>query len=76
MAKSDKIVWHGTVTKVEERIARKWVRGTGKDAEFVPDSQGWYVTFREWPGAAAFVGHEQPDIATGDKVKMSMEVVR
>lgn len=74
MAK-ERIVWYGTVRAVEHRIARRWVRGTNKDAEFEEDSVGWYVTFHESP-VAAFAGPEQPDIKIGDRVKLSMEVVR
>lgn len=67
-----RIVWYATVKEVEERAARKWVRGVGKDAEFKDKSEGWYVTFEDWP-AAAHVGMNQPDVKPGDRVKFSME---
>lgn len=70
----ERIVWYGTVKAVEHRLAKRWVRGTGKDAEFAEDSVGWYLTFFESP-VAAYAGMDEPKIRPGDRMKMSMEVV-
>lgn len=71
----ERIVWYGTVKTVEHRLVRRWLRGAGEHAEFDEQSVGWYVTFFESP-VAAFAGPDEPEIKTGDRVKMSMEVVR
>lgn len=68
-----RIVWYGTVKSVEHRVAKRWVRGTGKDAEFEDNSIGWYMVFQEWP-VAMFVGEDQPTAKINDRIKMTMEV--
>lgn len=70
-----KIVSYATVKSVEERVARKWIRGAGKDAEFEPKSEGFYANLAEWPGSA-FLGTENPGLKAGDKVKITLEKVQ
>lgn len=70
-----KLISYVTVTQIEERVARKWIRGVGKDAEFEPNSEGFYAKFAEWP-SSAYVGAENPGLAVGDVVKFTMEKVR
>ena len=63
-----------TVRTVEERVAKRWLRGAGNAAEFAEDSQGWYATFAEWPGSA-YLGNENPGLGVGDKIKITLEKV-
>ena len=70
-----RIVWHATVRSVEERFKRVHRSGFGKDAKFDEVSLGWFVLFQEWP-AAANVGAEKPEAKQGDRVKLTMEVLR
>lgn len=70
-----RIVSYVTVVSVQERIARRWVRGAGKDAEFVEDSEGFYAKFAEWP-ASIYLGQTNPGIEVGDRVKFSLEKVK
>jgi hypothetical protein len=70
-----KLVSFVTVTQIEERVARRWIRGAGANAEFEPKSEGFYAKFAEWP-SSAYVGAENPGLEVGDKVKFTMEKVR
>lgn len=69
-----RMVSHGTVRVLEERVARRYVSGTGNDAVFCEDSVGWYATLHEWPAAIHF-GPEKPDLQVGDRVKITVEKV-
>lgn len=70
----NRYTFSGVVAKVEERAAKRWVRGVGKDAEFAEDSEGWYVVLDSWPAALHF-GKHRPDISSGDRVKITVEAV-
>jgi hypothetical protein len=67
-----KYVMRDVVIKVEERIARRWVRGTGKDAEFEDGSEGWYAVFRSCP-ASMHLGSDVPTLKAGDRVRLTLE---
>lgn len=73
---STKFVMLGTVHTVAEKIARQWVRGVGKDAEFVDKSDGWYATLDSWPASVTiFLGATKPGLKSGDNVRLTLEKV-
>jgi len=69
-----KFISHATVMQVEERVARRHVRGAGKDAVFQENSDGWYAKFAEWP-ASAYLGKEDPGLKVGDRIKITVEKI-
>lgn len=69
-----KLVSYATVMVIEERIAKKHVRGAGANAVFKERSEGFYAKFTEWPGSA-FLGNENPGLQAGDRIKITVEKV-
>ena len=69
-----KYVALGTVKSVVEKVARRWVRGSGEKTEFAEDSQGWYAVFGEWP-TSMYLGKEKPNLKVGDKVRLTVEKI-
>ena len=66
-----KYVTSDVVQRVEHRIARRWVRGLGRDAEFDDDSLGWWVVFQSC--ASMYLGREKPGLVAGDRVRVTVE---
>lgn len=71
---STKFIMLDTVKKVEERIARQWLSGTGNDAKFKDNSEGWYASFASCP-AGIYLGTVEPSLKAGDKVRLTLEKV-
>jgi hypothetical protein len=71
---SIRFVYLRTVKKVENRVANKWVRGTGKDAVFKEESTGWYATFVEDP-TAIYLGMTETGLVAGDRMRFTAEKV-
>lgn len=69
---STRFVMVDVVRRVEEKIARKWVSGTGGEAVFAPDSQGWWAVFESCP-ASMYLGTAKPGLAAGDRVRIVLE---
>ncbi len=67
-----KYVMRDTIIKVEERVAKKWVRGSGNDAVFEDNSEGWYAVFRSCP-ASMHLGTDEPELKAGDRVRLTLE---
>lgn len=67
-----KYVMEDVVKEVKEKVARKWIRGSGNDAVFEDDSEGWYAVFRSCP-ASVHLGPELPDLKAGDRVRLTLE---
>lgn len=68
-----KYVMTATVAKVTELIVKQWRGGIGKDAAFTDISEGWSVQLKEWPTAALHLGHDQPALSEGDRVRLTLE---
>ncbi len=62
------------VSKVEEKVARRWAKGCGKDAEFIDDSQGWWLRLESLP-ASIYIGHDKPELREGDRVSLKVEKI-
>lgn len=71
---STKFVMLDTVRKVEERIVQRWVSGTGKEAKFAQDSEGWYAVLGAGPGSI-YLGTTEPGLKAGDRVRLTLERV-
>jgi hypothetical protein len=60
------------VARIEHKVARQWISGTGADAKFEDGTIGWYVVFASCP-ASMYLGEDQPDLKTGDRVRLTLE---
>jgi hypothetical protein len=67
-----KYVVHDAVREIEHKFVKRWVRGTGQDAEFTDDSIGYYVHFKSFP-ASLYLGEAMPVLRAGDQVKITLE---
>jgi hypothetical protein len=63
-----------TIKKIEHKAAKRWLRGTGPEAKFVDDSQGYWAVFTSCP-ASIFLGAEAPGLKAGDQVRLTLEKV-
>lgn len=72
--KSTKFVYHRTIKRLEHRIVKRWIGGTGPEARFQEDSQGWYALFKEDP-VALYLGMTETGLAEGDKMRLTAEKV-
>jgi hypothetical protein len=60
------------VTRVEERFIRRHVSGMGESAQFIEDSNGWWVTLTG--DISVCLGDIAPrDIAVGDRCYLILE---
>jgi hypothetical protein len=71
---STKFVMLDVVRRVEERFARQHVRGSGEHAVFAKNSEGWYAVFESCP-ASIYLGSSEPELAAGDRVRLTVERV-
>ena len=71
---STKFVMVDRIAKVEEKIARRWMHGSGNDAVFEQDSHGWWAVFESCP-ASMYLGTTKPALAAGDSVRIILEKV-
>ena len=69
---STRFVMLGTVRAVEERVARRWLRGAGEAAEFLEESEGWYAVLGEWP-ISVYLGKTRVGLRAGDSVRLTLE---
>ena len=69
-----KLVYNRTIKRVEERVAKRWISGVGKDAVFENDSQGFYALFVEDP-VALYLGSTAMEWKTGDRIRLTAEKV-
>jgi hypothetical protein len=69
-----KYVMNDIIASVEEKCAKQWMRGVGKDAEFADKTEGWYATFKSCP-ASIYLGTEKPVLSAGDRVRITLERV-
>ena len=60
------------VARVEEKVAKRWVSGSGEHAVFADDTQGWWLTFESCP-ASMYLGAEEPHLKAGDRVRLTVE---
>jgi hypothetical protein len=65
------ITFRATVIDVREKFHKNYVRGVGKEAEFVDVSLGWFLRLTS-SFESIFVGHEKPDIEPDDAVYVSI----
>lgn len=70
---STRFVMLGTVSRVEERFAKRWVKGLGAEAVFDQISEGWYVQLKEAPMSIVYLGSTDPQLKEGDRVRMTLE---
>lgn len=68
-----KYVMTGTIARIAERTAKQWRGGIGKDATFGEVREGWSVQLKEWPTASLDVGIDEPQLAVGDRVRLTLE---
>ena len=68
-----KISYTFSIFSIIERFKHVHVTGTGKEAAFRQESQGWFFIIE--PGfVMIFVGDEKPEgFKEGDKIKLTME---
>jgi hypothetical protein len=61
---------------VEQKVAKKWIGGIGKDAKFAENTDGWYAVFKSCP-ASIYLGTKEPGPAlrAGDRVRITLERV-
>jgi hypothetical protein len=71
---STKFVMLDVVARIEEKIARQWVSGTGQDAVFRDASEGWWAIFRSCP-ASMYLGTTKPGLRAGNRVRITLEKV-
>jgi hypothetical protein len=71
---STKFVMVDRVRRVEEKIARQWIRGSGPKAEFREGSEGWWAIFESCP-ASMYLGTTRPELKAGDAVRITLEKV-
>lgn len=71
---STKFAMTDRVRKIDHKVARRWLRGTGNDAEFEEDSAGYWVVFESCP-ASIYLGTAVPKLAAGDAVRLTLEKV-
>lgn len=68
-------VMHDVIKKIEHRATRRWLRGTGKDAEFSDASEGWWAVLTLCPMSVS-LGNEEPrpsELSVGDAVRLTLE---
>ncbi len=68
-----KFTIHDTIRSVKLKMARQWLRGVGKDAEFQENTAGWYITLDG--SLSLYIGEEEPKLRAGDRVKVTVEKV-
>ncbi len=71
---STKFVMVDRVKKIDHKVAKRWLRGTGKDAEFAEDSAGYWAAFESCP-ASIYLGSAAPGLKAGDAVRLTLEKV-
>ncbi len=71
---STKFVLVDKVKKVAEKFARRWVGGSGKEAEFEEDSHGWYAELNANP-MSIYLGRSKPGLKSGDTIRITIEKV-
>ena len=64
------ISFSATVTGVEERTKKVWLRGIGKEAEFQDRSEGWWLVCNK--EFSIWVGWSRPEFTVGDRVKFTI----
>lgn len=69
---SIKFVMIDRIKRVEHKIVKKWLRGSGDKAEFEDESQGYWATFESCP-ASIYLGASEPRLADGDRVRLTLE---
>jgi hypothetical protein len=69
-----RLISYEMVKSVEQRTRQEWCGGVGKEAKFCFVSEGWWVCFASCPGSM-YVGHAEPELKAGDKIKISLEKV-
>lgn len=62
------------VVEVKEHFRQQWVRGHGKDAEFIAVSLGWFVWFKG-SFEALYLGDREPPFKSGDTVSIILRKV-
>lgn len=60
------------VANIEEEFVPTYISGIGKDALFENRSKGWFAYF-EGSYEAIHVGAEKPELAKGDRVRITIE---
>lgn len=63
---------HAYVVRVEKRFERVWNGGYGDKATFVDKDIGWWLLMTG-SNEALFIGHEQPQLKHGDRIKIMIE---
>lgn len=71
---SIRFVMTDRVARVEQKIAKRWMRGTGDKAVFEDNTQGWWAVFESCP-ASMFLGTTEPGLKAGDAVRLILEKV-
>ncbi len=71
---STRFVMVDRVKKIDHKQAKRWLRGTGKDAEFEEGSAGYWAVFESCP-ASIYLGSTEPKLAAGDAVRLTLEKV-
>lgn len=66
-----RLAFHAIVSDVYPKTLLKHIKGTGTEAAFKKEPDGWYIQIN---GAfSLFVGYEKPDFEKGDTVKLTLE---
>lgn len=74
MSKSTRFIYIRTISKLENRVAHRWVSGVGKEAVFEDHTVGWYAHFAEDP-TALYLGTTETGLKVGDKLRLVAERV-
>ena len=60
------------VERVFEHFTQRHIRGSGKEAEFEPESQGWFISL-DVNFLTLYIGQEKPSLEKGDRVKITIQ---
>ena len=71
-----KYVFEGEVTGVGEEFKSEHLHGTGSAAEFKKVSVGWHLSLRVAGHYIGLLFPEKPELAPGDKIKITLEKTR
>lgn len=70
----ERYVVYSKVRKVEKAVDKHYLSGIGPDAIFEDRPMGYYL-YLEGSYEAIYLGHEEPKLKPGDKIKITFEKV-
>lgn len=70
-----KYVVFSHILSIEKHIQKKWIGGVGDNAKF-NDVDGGYYMWLDGSHEAIFIGHEEPVLNAGDRIRVTFERVK